>query len=141
MSNCKHGLATYSYCEQRCREVHRDIKMDKISKEEFLAVNVMGWKYELSKITNKPCKTGIYMAGEDLDSCDSWMESCHWNPSSDIEQAHMLLDKFEGMVQIGRGDKPDWWNVSLNGMNPFVDDVLTFAITEAVLIESGYYND
>ncbi len=77
---------------------------------EHLAVEVMGWRTELSKLTNKPCRTKIYITDE-TDPYDGWVEAATWNPPENIEQAFMCLDKFND-VNICKWK--DTWFVQLS---------------------------
>ena len=102
---------------------------------EFLAAEVMGWEL------NTPKRN--YLRQTDKSHV---MWEVDWRPNQNIEQAFMLLDKFNGIVEItGRAKKKgrQRWDVVLDKMfePEYFCDSLPFAICLAVLQARGWEDE
>jgi len=114
--------------------------MNKSKAREHLAVNVM----KLPRIQNGEQP---YYEYDEFSLDVIWVED--WRPDEKIEQAMMLLDKFE-QWGISRNLVDEGYFVSIVEWNELDSDdkdweaeheILTKAITNAVLQATGYTND
>ncbi len=105
-----------------------------MTKNEWLATEVMGWK---KRSATWHTKADSYWSKYYQYSVDEW------NPADNIEQAFMLLKMFDDihiMKEVNAGDQ-FIWEVEIKGEADSVfRNTLPEAITEAVLQASGYYD-
>jgi len=118
-----------------------------MNENEYLAVNVMGWKKSLTKrYTNAESRFGSVIDCYISDLGEVKVIFNDWNPRNNIEQAMMLLEKFDDIhlikdSELGVGYI---WGVELTGHTCFIfnfNKSLPDAIVDAVLSAKGYKDE
>lgn len=113
-------------------------KNNKISKEEWLAVNVAGLR--LKKDSKHSSNPSFYYDGDKLFCIDS-----DWKPFVNIEQAFMLLSKFEmyKIHYLNGSRRVDIYTSTMDAKGNIRFSIsyesLMESIVECVLKVSGYY--
>lgn len=110
-----------------------------MDKNEFLAVEVMGWQ------VFKEWGNGVPIEGVAYNATEMEAIVFDWNPFENISQSMMLLEKFEVYTKIENNGINDWycWIQNLHDDSGFAGlgwgKAPAEAICEAVLQASGYY--